>query len=432
MKKVLVISYYFPPVGGAGVQRVSKFVKYLPQLDWEPMVLTVKNIQYPVRDISLLEEIPKDTKIFRSGSLDPLRAIYLLKRPFRRKKNYSGDFKKTSPFKAKLSKFIFFPDNKIGWLFLAVIKGLNIAKKNKIDLIFSTSPPPTSHLVGLFLKKFLKVPLVVDFRDSWETSLEEKAPTFLHRWVQKKLERKILDNAASVVTVNEQIQTLLQNRYPKVLSTAVITNGYDEEDFNNFREEKPENFTIVYLGTFNRINDPISFFQALSELSQEITEFKNQVKFIHVGMALDFNLRELIQKNGLENMIELKGYLNHRESLKYLASASALLLITTDSPGAEVLTTGKIFEYFRSGRPILGILPPSGEAASLIKETKAGVIVSPKNISGIKQILKDYFRKWANGELKVELDQEKLKQFERRNLTDKLAEVFNRVAQNND
>lgn len=429
MKKVLIISYYFPPVGGAGVQRVLKFVKYLPQLGWEPIVLTVKNIQYPAHDASLLEEIPKEAKIHRSGSFDPLRVIYLLKKPFRRSKNYSTGFKKNSHFKPRLCKFISLPDNKIGWLFFAVIKGLRLAKKNKIDLIFSTSPPPSAHLAGLFLKKFLKVPLVVDFRDSWETSLEEKAPTFLHSWFQKKLERKILDNAASVITVNEQIQTLLQNRYPKVLSTAIITNGYDEEDFNNFREEKPENFTIVYLGTFNRINDPLPFFQALSELSQEITEFKNQVKFVQMGMFLDFNLPELVKKFGLENMVDLKGYLTHKESLKQLSSASTLLLITTDSPGAEVLTTGKIFEYFRTGKPILGVLPPSGAAASLIKETKAGMIVSPKNILGIKQILKDYFRKWASSELKVELDQEKLRQFERKYLTGKLADLFNRVVQ---
>jgi len=429
MKKVLIISYYFPPVGGAGVQRVLKFVKYLPQLGWEPIVLTVKNIQYPVYDPSLLEEIPKETKIFRSGSFDPLRVICLLKKPFGKNKNYSTGFKKTSPFKSRLSKFIFIPDNKIGWLFFAIIKGLRVAKKNKIDLIFSTSPPPSAHLAGLFLKKFLKVPLVVDFRDSWETSLEEKTPTFLHGWLQKKIERMILNNASAVVTVNEQIQTLLQNRHPEVLSTAVISNGYDEDDFTGSDEEKTEHFTIGYLGTFNRINDPNPFLQALSELSQEITEFKNQVKFVQMGMFLDFNLPELVKKFGLENMVELRGYLTHKESLKQLSSASALLLITTDSPGAEVLTTGKIFEYFRAGKPILGILPPSGAAASLIKETKAGMIVSPKNISGIKQILKDYFRKWDNGELKVELDKEKLQQFERRYLTGKLAEVFNRVTQ---
>jgi len=429
MKKVLIISYYFPPVGGAGVQRVLKFVKYLPHFGWEPIVLTVKNIQYPAYDSSLLEEIPKETKIFRSGSFDPLRVIYLLKKPFRRSKNYSNSFKNTSHFKSRLSKFIFIPDNKIGWLFFAVIKGLRVAQKNKIDLIFSTSPPPTTHLVGLLLKKFLKVPLVVDFRDSWETSLEEKAPTFLHRWLQKKIEKKILHNADSVITVNEQIQTILQNRYPKVLSTDVITNGYDEDDFAGSNEEKAEYFTIGYLGTFNRINDPTPFLQALSELSQEITEFKNQVKFVQIGMFLDFNFHELIKKFGLANMVDLKGYLTHKESLKQMSSASTLLLITTDSQGAEVLSTGKIFEYFRSGKPILGILPPSGVAASLIKDINAGVIVSPKNILGIKQILKDYFRKWANSELKVELDGEKLKQFERRYLTAKLAEVFNRVAQ---
>lgn len=241
------------------------------------------------------------------------------------------------------------------------------------------------------------------------------------------MERKILDNAVSVITVNEQIQTLLQNRYPKVLSTAVINNGYDEDDFAGLNQEENKYFTIGYLGTFNRINDPTPFLQALSELAHEFTEFKNQVKFVQIGMFLDFNLSELVKKFGLERMVELKGYLTHKESLRQLSSASALLLITTDFPGAEVLTTGKIFEYFRAGKPILGILPPAGEAASLIKETKAGVIVSPKNILGIKQILKDYFRKWDNGELKVELDKAKLQQFERRNLTGKLAEVFNRV-----
>jgi len=429
MKKVLVISYYFPPLGGAGVQRVVKFVKYLPQLGWEPLVLTVKNIRYPAYDSSLLEEIPKDTKIFRSGSFDPLRVLYLIKKPFGRSKKNSTGFEKNSGLKSKFSKFILIPDNKVGWFFFAVRKGLRIAKKNKIDLIFSTSPPPTAHLVGLFLKKWLKIPWVADFRDSWETSLEEKHPTVLHKWFQKTIEKKLLDNVDSVVTVNEQIQTFLQNRHPEVLSTAVITNGYDEDDFAGLKQDKAEYFTIGYLGTFNRINDPTPFLQALSELSQEIAEFKNKVKFVQVGMSLDFNLSELVQQFGLERMVKLKGYLTHKQSLRELSSASTLLLITTDSAGSEVLTTGKIFEYFRLGKPILGILPPAGAAASLIKETKAGVIVSPKNILGIKQILKDYFRKWAQGELKVELEEEKLKQFERRNLTAKLAGVFTRVIQ---
>src|SRR5574341_1420512 len=415
MKKVGIISYYFPPVGGAGVQRVLKFVKYLPEFGWEPIVLTVKYIQYPAYDDSLLEEIPKEAKIYRSGSLDPLRLSYILGTVIGGTKKNSYGPKEKSSFISRISKFIFVPDNKIGWLFYAVIKGLKIAKENKVDLIFSTSPPPTSHLIALLLKKFLKVPLVVDFRDSWETSLEEKAPSFIHRWLQRKIEKKILN--------------IFQKKCLQLPNLSVITNGYDEGDFRDFKEVRSDKFTIVYLGTFNRINDPLPFLQALSELSTEFMEFKNQVRFVHIGMALDFNFPELIKKYDLGSLVELKGYLSHRESLKELTSASILLLITTDSPGAETLTTGKIFEYLRAGKPILGILPPSGVAASLIKESGAGVIVSPKNISGIKQILKDYFRKWINCELKVEIDQEKLKQFERRQLTFKLAETFDKVLQ---
>ncbi len=432
MKRVLIISYYFPPLGGAGVQRVLKFVRYLPQVGWEPLILTVKNIQYPAYDASLLEEIPKEATIYRSGSFDPLRVSYILRKLFRGGRNYSDRPVEKSDFISKLSKVIFIPDNKIGWLFYAVINGLKIAKKNKVDLIFSSSPPPTAHLVGLLLKKFLKIPLVVDFRDSWETSLEEKAPSLLHRWLKRKIERKIFKNADSIIIVNEQIREVFQNKYLDLKDISIITNGYDEEDFTNFKEVKQDQFTIVYLGTFNRINDPVPFLQALSELSQEITEFKNQVQFVQIGMALDFDLPELIEKYDLGSIVELKGYLAHKESLKYLASASILLLITTDSAGAETLSTGKIFEYFRARKPILGILPPSGVAASLIKEINAGVIVSPKNISGIKQILKDYFRKWVNCELKVELDQEKLKQFERKNLTIRLAENFNRLLKLNE
>lgn len=429
MKKVLIISYYFPPVGGAGVQRILKFVKYLPEFSWEPVVLTVKNIQYPAYDASLLEEIPKGVKIYRSGSLDPLRLNHILGKFLGGAKKNSSESKEKSHFISWLSKFLFIPDNKIGWLIYAVIKGLKIAKKNNIDLIFSTSPPPTAHLIGLLLKKFLKVPLVVDFRDSWETSLEEKSPSFIHGWLQRKIERKILKNADSIITVNEQIQNIFQNKYLQLPNLSVVTNGYDEKDFRDVKEIRPDKFTVVYLGTFNRINDPLPFLQALSELSSEVAEFKNQVRFVHIGMTLDFNFSELIEKLELQKIVENKGYLSHGDSLKELSSASILLLITTDSAGAETLTTGKIFEYFRSGKPILGILPPSGAAASLIKENGAGVIVSPKNILGIKQILKDYFRKWINCELKAELDQEKLKHFERRHLTGKLVEIFNQVTQ---
>ena len=150
---------------------------------------------------------------------------------------------------------------------------------------------------------------------------------------------------------------------------------------------------------------------------------------MHIGMSLDFDFQEIIKKYELENLIEFKGYLTHKESLKHLSQASVLLLITTDSPGAEALTTGKIFEYFRAGKPILGILPPSGMAASLIKELNAGIVVSPQHITTIKQILKDFYRKWQSCDLKVNIEQEKLKKFERRYLTGKLGEVFNQITQ---
>ena len=176
---------------------------------------------------------------------------------------------------------------------------------------------------------------MVDFRDSWETSLQEKAPTIFHKWLQKKIEKKILKNADSIISVNEYLQNIFQKKYPQLKSSSVITNGYDEEDFIDLKpEEKSDYFTVVYLGTFNRINNPLPFFQTLSELAKEYLEFKTKTKFMHIGMSLDFDFQEIIKKYQLENLIEFKGYLTHKESLKHLSQASVLLLITTDSPGA--------------------------------------------------------------------------------------------------
>ena len=165
MKRVLIISYNFPPMGMGGVQRATKFAKYLPSFGWEPIILTVKDVDYFAKDYTLLKELSSDTKVIRTGSFDPLRLSYLLKSIMKKNKKSRGET--YTPLKAKILSWLFFPDNKIGWIPFALSKGLKICKNEKIDLIFSTSPPPSLHLIGYFLKKLTGKVWLADFRDEW-------------------------------------------------------------------------------------------------------------------------------------------------------------------------------------------------------------------------------------------------------------------------
>jgi len=428
-KKVLVITYYFPPMGMGGVQRVAKFVKYLPRFGWHPVVLTVKDVEYFSHDPSLLEDIPKGVKITRSGSLDPLRVLFLSKKLFKAKKR--GDQKTTKVYAAKRPNFLswfLFPDNKIGWLPWALAKGFLLCKREKIDLIFSTSPPVTAHLLGCLLKLFTGVRWVSDYRDLWGGGYQDEyLPTPFHWWLKTRLQRTFLRKADGVVCVNELLCQKLKETEIRSRESVTIQSGFDSEDFRSSRKAEAGFFKIVYMGTFSPDHNPEPFFAALSHLLRENVIPKNKVEFFHVGLCAGINLESLSTKYDLGDVVKTKGYLPHKEAVKFIGDAHLFLLAITPQKKGEVIITGKIFEYLAARRPILAVVPPKGAAARIINQFKAGKVASPEDISEIKETLFYFYQKFEKKEIVSEVKADDLKLFEREHLTLRLAKLFDAV-----
>ncbi len=422
-KKVLIISYYFPPLGMGGVQRVSKFVKYLPSFGWEPVVLTVKEVEYLAQDESLLDEIPDGVKVFRCDSFDPLRVLFLLKKIFKRNKNS----KKKRLYVKESSRFfssVFFPDPKIGWFPFALAKGFFICKKEKVDLIFSTYPPPTAHLVAYFLKILTGKKWVADFRDPWVGYRYQNCPTFFHRLLKEKTEEKIFRKADKLVTVNQKIAEKTKEKISG--ACEVIPSGYDEADFSFHPDEKSEikrkdYFKIVYCGSLSPSADPEPFFKAFSKLIREEKTAGSKIRLVHLGNFFGIDLDNLLKKYKLSEYIQRLGYLPHKKALKEMSSADLLLLLISEGEGKDQISTGKIFEYLYAKKPILALVPPSGADGELIKRFKRGRVISPEKIDEIKEGILYFFKRKERPPL---LDEKDLNFFERKYLTSRLAQVF--------
>ena len=430
-KKVLILAYYFPPLGMGGVQRVTKFVKYLPLFGWKPHVLTVKEVEYLAQDPSLLKDILPAARITRTGSFDPLRVWFVLKNILKKRRATDKyEFEPRGLIKAyniRTSRFLswlYFPDNKVGWIPFALMRGLLLCRREKFDLIFSTSPPPSLHLTGYLLKLLTGIPWIADFRDPWAGYKFEIFPTPLHLFLKKRMEKLIIDQADRVITANPAITRELETRYPYARNICPVSQGYDEEDFETYRSGLSDVFTIGYLGTFSPDCDPEPFLAALRQSIDRGRIPGDRVKFVHIGLPVGIDLGRLIEKYNLKEVVELKGYLSHPESLNQMSKVSLLLLITSAHP---LIFPAKIFEYLRLKKPILGILPQKSEAARFLTEMKMGKVISPEDKEGIGEALLSYFSDHHSGKATSDVEEDQIKRFERKSLTFRLSSILDKV-----
>lgn len=425
-KKVLILTYYFPPLGMGGVQRVTKFVKYLPLLGWQPYVLTVKEVEYIVKDPSLLEDISGRTEIFRTGSFDPLRVWVVLKNFLKKGKKKDKPIKAYTIRRSKFLSWLFFPDNKVGWIPFALRKGLSVCGREKIDLIFSSSPPPSLHLIGYLLKLLTGIPWIADFRDPWIGYKLKSFPTPFHAFLKKRLERLIVNKADRMITANPAITRELETRYPQEKKICLVSQGFDEEDFGTYQTSTSDIFTIGYMGTFSLDCNPEPFLAALSELINQRRIPKEKVQFVHVGISMGIDLDRLMEKYKLKDIVQQKGYLPHGKSLDEMRKVSLLLLITSDSPQ---VFPAKTFEYLRLQKPILGIVPLKSEITKFLTEMKVRKAVSPEDTKGIEETLFSYYSDFEKGKLTLNVNKDELRRFERKSLTFRLASLFDEVTQ---
>jgi glycosyltransferase involved in cell wall biosynthesis len=420
MRDVLFLSYFFPPMGGGAVLRALKFVKYLPAFGWRPLVVAGAR-GYPAFDPSLVEEIPEEAAVTWAGPRrdfgrsDEAAAFY---RPPR--KDLASRLARYAL--TKLCRFVSFPD-RYAWFAEPARRAADLfLKSSPVKLVFSTAPPFTCHLVAAELAREAGVPLVLDYRDSWTDNPFIDFPTPFHRRRARQAEERALERAAAVVAVTAGMAETFERRSAGRYSVKVITNGYDEEDFSSVAPPAAAPFTVAYAGQFYPGRMPWAFLEAASAFARarRLGPEDFRVLFLgHIGRrvfaaAAEFPVR-----------VEGTGLLNHREAVGRIRAADVNLLIIGSFPGAGTTLTGKIFEYLRSGRPILALVPPKGEAASLVREFDAGVVVEPDDAAGAEAALA---RLYDAGRRKPATPPEGLARFERRNLTAELATVFDHVA----
>lgn len=417
--KVLVITYYFPPMGGSGVQRIVKFLKYFREFNWEATVLTISPKGYYFFDNQLLKEVEEmNIKIVRTNSKDPTQ---LLLNPKQNK--LPNEF--VRKLMNRISQVFFLPDNKRSWLKEAVKVGKKLLAEEHFDVIFATAPPFTVLRIGVELRKAFNVPLVVDYRDAWLENEFSFYPTPIHKFIVKRMEYNVLKNSDKVITYTRLLKEDLLQKYKflKFDDVKIIPHGFDSDDFpKTFVSTKTKGkMRITYSGLFYEHRKAKYFIYAINKLFYEHPELANKIELCFVGHLGKHNER-LIKKLKLTNSFNILNYLEHKEAVKYIVDSDILWFTLGDIKKARLIATAKVFEYFGTRKPILGLVP-EGAASNILNEYKAARVVHPKDIDGIKNAVLNFYDEYVANKLPVP-DEEFVKKFERRNLTYELVKEF--------
>lgn len=432
-KKVLFITYYWPPSGGSGVQRPLKFVKYLRHFGWEPIVYTVSNGEYPAIDESLESDIPSGLTVIKRKIWEPY-SIYKLITGKKKEYKITPDAftdQSISSWKKKLAIFIrsnfFIPDPRIFWVRPSVRFLKKYLKQNKVDAIISTGPPHSMHLIARKLKKKMNIPWIADFRDPW-TTIDYAVHYSQLKCVaniNSALEKKVIRDADILVTVSSSCKKSLQKIDSRPIE--VITNGFDEEDILPARLQLDKKFSLVYVGVMNYYRNHSIFWQAIDDLIKEDSLFAHDISIKLYG-KIDQSVNASIQKYNLQKYVDYKGYVDHREAIRVQSTAQVLYLSITHVPDNAGIVTGKLFEYLAAGRPILCIGSPFGDAAWIIKDAMAGYTVDFFDKENLKNTIRHFYTLYRKQELKVEPSN--LEKYSRKTLTQNLAQLLESIVIN--
>lgn len=392
-KKVLIITYYWPPSGGAGVQRWVKFCKYLPDFNIEPIILTVKNGTYPLIDETLIAQIPENLKVYRSKIFEPYSIFGKLIGKSRKEVSTPANAF-TTENEGVLKKIgvwiranLFIPDARRGWVPFAVKKAAQLIKAHNIQTIITTGPPNSTHLIGTKLKeKNPDIKWIMDMRDPWtKIFFNETIPrTLLATRIDEALEKKALSLADEVIVVSRgmaKLHNAIKNR-----AYNVIPNGFDHTDFQALTSEtKNEKFTIKYIGSMTESAIPYDFFKAISELD---TKSSSKISLQFFGSHNKI-LADAISQFNLNGIVQFNDYIPHLEAKREMQTADLLLLVIPNTKDNELILTGKIFDYIAAQRPIIYIGPIPGDASDIIKEYNLGQCFRYQDKSAISQFLQN-------------------------------------------
>ncbi len=432
-KSILIVSYYYTPIENPGTRRVGAFTRYLPQYGYHPVVLTTSSYGMSDGDLSTISE----RLIFRAPDILDI-GRWIARLLTRTTPAIPGE--RLPPILtpdsrlARVMEQTLIPDIHIGWLPGAVLRGRMLLRAGAFRAIFSSSPPPSTHLVALALKRLSGLPWVADFRDGWTFEPPNTAvfSSSARLNIERILERMVVLSADRIVTINQVLANDLRSRFPTASERiTVISNGYDPEDFNNIPRLPGSNtFEIVYTGRLAGSRQTGSEHgRLLTPLLQALQRFQNRSRphttswRLTFAGALNREERALLENSGLGEHIRCLGNVSHRLALQLQAQASILLLIT--APDTTSVTTSKLYEYLASGRPILALTGRSA-AAALIEEFDAGLIVAPDDVEGICRALEQFYDRWRAGALPERVDP-RIRRFDRRRLTGELATIFDEL-----
>ena len=419
LKKVLVITYYWTPSGGAGVQRWLKFVKYLPDFGLQPVVLTVDPAQaeYPVLDLSLDADVAPDLEVCRTDC----KGVYDWYKKLTGSKNapYGGFVNESQAgWLQKFARFVrgnfFLPDARRGWIKYAFPESCRMIEKHGIDTIITTGPPHSTHLVGLKLKKKYGVKWIVDFRDPW-TDIYYNDSLYRTRWAQRidrRLEQSVLDACDHLLLVSVDQKKL--SVAPQ--KTTFLPNGFDAIDFEAKKSDFTEDFTFCYTGTIAD-SYPVGALLEAFVFLQSHTDFR----LLFVGKTADGVKNKL--SGGLNKSPEFLGYVSHHEAIEWMNSSNVLLLVIPKTKANKFIMPGKLFEYLATGKTIMAVGPPDSKAAQIIKQARAGACFAYDDVEGMKRFMLQQYQSYR-AKKRPEIDAEFIQGFSRKALTGKIADII--------
>ena len=431
MRRVLIITYYWPPSGGSGVQRWLKMSKYLPENGWQPVVYTAEDAEYPVEDPSLQNDVAPEAEVIRRPIVEPYtfyKRFLGIRKSEKVKAGFINEGKKKSGWKEKLSVWIrgnfFIPDARCWWISPSVKFLSKYLKEHPVDAIISTGPPHSMHLIAKTLHKKLNIPWVADFRDPW-TDIDFYHDLRLTKCADRKhhrLEKQVLTEASKVVTVGWDCAKGLENHGAE--NVHVITNGFDDVPENGITEQsQPDDvFTMSHVGIIGANRNPEKFWEAAGEI--DIPDFKIRL----IGQT-DNSVIESIKKNNIEKFVEIIPYIPHNQVVEEQLKSHVLLLFVNNTPNAKGVLTGKLFEYLASGRPVLAVGPEDGDSAKIISETDSGIVVDFDDKEKMKSVIMDFYQKYKDNQL-VTKRSELVERFSRRNLAKEYVQLLNQTIAN--
>ena len=425
-KKILIITYYWPPAGGPGVQRWLKFAKYLPDFGWKPVIFTPENPSYPLIDETLENEVPKDLEIIKTKIWEPYQLAEKLNKSNKKFKAGQFDVGQNQSWKSKLSIWVrgnfFIPDARVFWVKPSVKFLKKYLTENHFDAFVTTGPPHSMHLIGLNLKKeFPNLKWIADFRDPW-TEISYYKHLKLTKSSDKKhrsLEQKVFENADVTLATS---YSDAENFRKKGANSVCITNGFEvlSEDKNKV-DIKSDKFTLSYVGVLEQLRNPEILWKTLNEILSENEDFATDFKLKFVGRVDDKILNEL-ENSALKNSILNLGYLPHEKSVLEMKNSSLLLITNFPQESSKGIIPGKIFEYLATGNQILSFGPKDADVAMILEKTNAGKHFGYEEKENVKNYILSIYKNWKSGKLQSE--NANIEEFSRKNLTKKLSEIL--------